>query len=259
MRQRCSDKKCRAYYRYGGRGISVCERWEKSFEAFITDVGRRPSPKHSLDRYPNNDGNYEPGNVRWATGIMQVRNRCCAVTVTINGMSKSLREWSDDSGVHFGSLASRYYRGQRGVELLAPVKSSGPIEMTGKRFGRLVVMADSGPGKNGMGRMWLCRCDCGEERVILGGALRAGQYQSCGCGTTRGVDVVGRTHGYLTIIGYAPRKCKNGGSVVVCQCECGEKKEVRLCNFEQTKSCGCLNGRQRKPLTKDIASESIKP
>ncbi len=66
MRARCQNPNNHAYDRYGARGIQVCDRWE-SFEAFYADVGPRPSTKHSLDRFPNNDGNYEPGNVRWAT------------------------------------------------------------------------------------------------------------------------------------------------------------------------------------------------
>jgi hypothetical protein len=53
----------------------MCDRWLESFENFLTDVGCRPSPKHSLDRYPNNDGNYEPGNCRWATIKEQTENK----------------------------------------------------------------------------------------------------------------------------------------------------------------------------------------
>ena len=60
------------YERYGGRGITVCERWQ-TFENFLKDVGSAPSEKHSIDRI-NSDGNYEPGNVRWATNSEQIRN-----------------------------------------------------------------------------------------------------------------------------------------------------------------------------------------
>lgn len=73
MRKRCNNPSDPRFKWYGARGISVCERWN-SFENFLADVGRRPSRKHSLDRI-NNDGNYEAGNCRWTTAIVQQNNR----------------------------------------------------------------------------------------------------------------------------------------------------------------------------------------
>ena len=66
MIQRCEQPSYTGFRYYGGRGISVCERWH-TYENFLADMGRKPTAKHSIDRWPNNDGNYEPGNVRWAT------------------------------------------------------------------------------------------------------------------------------------------------------------------------------------------------
>lgn len=74
MKARCSNPKVRSYRNYGARGIQVCERWQLSFDAFFADMGRRPSSQHSLDRIEN-DGNYEPGNCRWATRSEQRKNQ----------------------------------------------------------------------------------------------------------------------------------------------------------------------------------------
>jgi hypothetical protein len=74
MKKRCINPSHPSYLSYGGRGISVCPEWLGSFEAFYEHIGPRPSPDHSVDRI-NNNGNYEPGNVRWATRTQQQRNR----------------------------------------------------------------------------------------------------------------------------------------------------------------------------------------
>jgi hypothetical protein len=73
--RRCLNPKAKDYEDYGGRGITVCASWRDSYEAFLADMGRRPSPQHSVDRFPNKNGNYEPGNCRWATASEQNGNR----------------------------------------------------------------------------------------------------------------------------------------------------------------------------------------
>jgi hypothetical protein len=106
MRARCHDPRNPAYGYYGGRGIAVCERWRSSFVAFVEDMGRRPSDAHSLDRIDVN-GNYEPGNVRWATRKEQQRNRRDNERLTANGETLMLVEWADRTGIAIGTLRSR--------------------------------------------------------------------------------------------------------------------------------------------------------
>jgi hypothetical protein len=74
MIQRCTNPAASRYARYGGRGIKVCPRWRASYEAFLVDMGRKPTPKHSIDRI-NSDGDYEPASCQWATASEQARNR----------------------------------------------------------------------------------------------------------------------------------------------------------------------------------------
>lgn len=84
MRRRCHVPTRKDYRLYGARGIRVCDRWNESFWAFLKDMGPRPSAKHSIDRIDVN-GNYEPGNCRWATNAEQGRNRRSNVWVLLNG------------------------------------------------------------------------------------------------------------------------------------------------------------------------------
>ena len=82
---------------YWGRGIRVCKRWIDSYKNFISDVGRRPSPKHSLDRI-NNDGSYEPENVRWAIRSIQNRNSRRNHWITWKGRTQCIADWNKELG-----------------------------------------------------------------------------------------------------------------------------------------------------------------
>lgn len=93
MIARCHNPNAKDYHRYGHTGITVCERWRESYETFRTDVGPRPAGK-SLDRYPNPVGNYEPGNVRWATRSEQEKNKLGTKRWREDGVVGTLGEWA---------------------------------------------------------------------------------------------------------------------------------------------------------------------
>jgi hypothetical protein len=112
MLNRCYRPTEKEYENYGGRGIRVCDGWREphGFTAFLADVGLRPGPKYQLDRL-DNDGGYEPGNVRWRTKREQVMNRSDNRRVTVNGETLTVTEWSERTGINVGTIFQRIYRG----------------------------------------------------------------------------------------------------------------------------------------------------
>lgn len=106
MKGRCSNKKNQAYNDYGGRGIVVCERWRNSYTNFLIDMGDRPSRLHTLDRKDNN-GNYEPGNCRWATKAEQANNRRSSRIIEYKGKKQVLRVWCTELGLPFNRMNTR--------------------------------------------------------------------------------------------------------------------------------------------------------
>lgn len=106
MKQRCHNPRCKKYPWYGARGIEVCPRWRDSFKTFLEDVGRRPAPGMEIDREDNDKG-YEPGNVRWATRLVQNRNRRNTVEYEHQGRKLFLSQWAKETGVPLQTLKAR--------------------------------------------------------------------------------------------------------------------------------------------------------
>ena len=96
MKNRCFNPNEWHYHRYGGRGITICERW-MTFANFLEDMGRRPTPTHTLERRDNN-GNYEPSNCRWATPMEQANNRSTSRWVTVDGQTLTVAQWARKLG-----------------------------------------------------------------------------------------------------------------------------------------------------------------
>lgn len=106
MLDRCLNPNGKDRRNYRDRGITVCERWRISFQAFLDDVGPRPGPDFTIGRIDNNKG-YEPGNVRWETQRQQQRNRRSNWLLTLNGETKTLAEWVEGTGLSYYTVYGR--------------------------------------------------------------------------------------------------------------------------------------------------------
>lgn len=117
MKQRCNCKTHKAYPMYGGRGITVCDSWNASFEAFYADMGPRPSDCHTLDRIDNDKG-YSPDNCRWATMQVQSSNRRTNRKITFNGETLTIAEWARRIGTSRQTIRNRLEQGWSDAEII---------------------------------------------------------------------------------------------------------------------------------------------
>ena len=126
-KSRCFNSNVPEFKNYGGRGISMCDRWRNSFERFLEDMGRRLSSGHSIDRIDVN-GNYEPGNCRWATSKEQANNKRCNRLIEISGETRTMAQWADLAGLSRETMLKRVKKGFTGKSLIAP--SNEPDTLT---------------------------------------------------------------------------------------------------------------------------------
>ena len=142
---RCSNSKLKDWPRYGGRGIKVCERWVQSFSNFLADMGLRPSAGHSVDRFPDKDGNYEPANCRWATPKEQANNRRSNRIVCYHGCLMSLTSAVrlSTNGVTRGTAARRLKLGWT-VEAALDTPCTRKLGQPYERDSALVALFESG-------------------------------------------------------------------------------------------------------------------
>lgn len=118
LRARCMSPRNKDFRRYGGRGITICQRWLDSFEAFLADMGPAGEAT-SIDRIDVH-GNYEPGNCRWATVLQQANNKTNSRRVTHHhGREQTAAQWAREFGINYGTFLSRLSRGAMGDRLFA--------------------------------------------------------------------------------------------------------------------------------------------
>ena len=108
MKKRCFNPKTNVYHLYGGRGITICDRW-MTFDNFLADMGEKPE-KLTIERI-NNDGNYEPGNCKWATQLEQNLNTRTVRIISFNGIKDSVSGWARRIGMSAGALGHRIRAG----------------------------------------------------------------------------------------------------------------------------------------------------
>ena len=110
MKYRCSNPKDKFYKSYGGRGIKVCDEWKNDFLSFYNYIGEPPSKIHQIDRI-DNDGNYEPGNVRWALPVENACNKRTNIKLIYNNEPMTLKEYSMAINVNYSTLYNQYRKG----------------------------------------------------------------------------------------------------------------------------------------------------
>lgn len=110
MKSRCYHTGHQNYSNYGGRGITVCDDWRESFATFLKDVGLKPNPTYTLDRINNNDG-YYPENCKWSSKTEQASNRRSNIFFTIDGETRTLKQWCDLRGLKYKTVWARVNAG----------------------------------------------------------------------------------------------------------------------------------------------------
>lgn len=166
MIARCENPKKTCFERYGGRGISVHPRWRHSFEAFLEDVGPRPTPAHSLERIDNDRG-YEPGNVTWATIKEQSRNKRTNRRVTFQGKTACLAEWAEVTGLSIGRLHKRLAAGwsvertlTSGLQPIVFGEANGSSKLTGQQVLEIRRLLRSGASQRHVARLMRISAGC---------------------------------------------------------------------------------------------------
>lgn len=133
MRDRCKNPSHIGYVYYGGRGITVCERWD-SYETFLLDMGRSPTKLHSLDRKDNN-GNYNPSNCRWATKSEQANNTRRSHMITYNGKTQNLKQWCIELGLDYRKTCARITTSKWNPEKAFTFKAVSPAQIQQPKTG----------------------------------------------------------------------------------------------------------------------------
>lgn len=179
MISRCHFEGDAAYDNYGGRGITVCERWRTldGFKTFFADMGSRPQKDLSLERIDNDKG-YSPENCKWATRQEQARNRRSNRVLVIDGVSAPVATWAEKSGVSRKVITDRLDAGWDHKRAVFTPRREDDVLAPGAVFEAWTVLG-VGPRSRSGAKTYLCRCSCGREKTVRGCDLKRGYSTRC--------------------------------------------------------------------------------
>lgn len=186
IKERCYNPNSKSFYRYGGRGISICDEWLNNYQAFEDwALSHGFEEGLAIDRI-DNDGDYSPENCRFVTLKENNQKRRTTTYYTIDGETKNLQQWCDFYKIKRCTVTERLSKGYNIEDALTiPVKSHerDRTGLIGKRFGRLLVVSYAGDEYIGLDHnsRWICQCDCGNTVMVGGNKLKNGHTVSCGC------------------------------------------------------------------------------
>lgn len=123
MITRCTNKNYKEFHLYGGRGITICDRWMQGYEYFLADMGERPDGL-SIDRIDVNNG-YSPDNCKWATNHEQANNKRNSAYIEYMGKKQTIAQWAEDIGIKAGTIYKRIYNGYTPEQALCETLHSG--------------------------------------------------------------------------------------------------------------------------------------
>lgn len=181
--RRCYKVNCREYKWYGAKGVTVCEEWLKDFATFRDwAMSHGYSDDLTLDRI-DHCGNYEPENCRWADWITQQNNRSSNRFYTHNGKTQTIAQWAHEYNIPECNLITRMNKGWDFETALTKPKIDSVTAMEGAKYNHLTVLKRVPKPQHikSRGAYYLCKCDCGNEKIIVGQSLRNGNTKSCGC------------------------------------------------------------------------------
>jgi hypothetical protein len=268
MKGRCLNPKDAAYHHYGGRGIGVHEPWIHSFPQFLTDVGPRPSDKHSLHRLDNNRS-YMPGNVCWALKEEQIANRRNSLNLTYRGITQSLSRWSKETGIPYSALQRRIQLDWTPEQILTVLSEGGRVTEWGKESGKKAregyitseetrqKMRDAKKNLSEEARRNMSEAHKGikqsketvEKRAQkLRGRTKSPEHVAklVEINRARYPAPIGQTFGRLTVLDDIPfdptDNSKRPIRFVRCLCSCGKEAKINLDTLKRggVQSCGCL-------------------